>query len=479
MSRWTAPATSPRRHRQLRRSPRGRVVAGVAAGLAEHLGVDVLVVRLVLALLVATGGAGVLLYVALWVTVPGPEEGAGGGADQRPVVADPAQLVAYGALALGITLLCTLLGLGFGGPSAWPIVAAAVGATLIWRQADEAQRRQWLEGTGLRRRPVGGAAGDGGDAGAREDAGNARDAGSAGPTLVADAEPLDAAASSAPAGRDPPSGSPAPAGTGAASGWPLTVGRGGLARVALGFALVAAGVAGFLAANNALRQAQHGLLAIVAVVAGLVLVTGPWWLRMAGALAAERRERIRTQERAELAARIHDSVLHTLALIQRSADDPREVARLARSQERDLRTWLYRLPGTATPDDRLGAAVEQAAGEVEDSYAIPIEVVVVGDAALDDRLRGLVLAAREAMVNAAKSSGAASVSVYVEVEDEAVRAYVRDRGNGFDLAAVGPDRYGIKESIVGRMARHGGTAEIRTAPGAGTEVRLCLERRGP
>jgi signal transduction histidine kinase len=308
----------------------------------------------------------------------------------------------------------------------WPVVIAVVGGAVIWRQAG-GDRRDWLVSAGLRRRPAG------------------------------DGEPR------------------APDRVEAASGdwrrrqlW--------LARIVGGGALVIVGVAGFLAANHALHQAQHGLLAIVAVVFGLALVTGPWWLRTAGELAAERRERIRTQERAELAARLHDSVLQTLALIQRSADDPREVARLARSQERDLRSWLYR-PTDDAPVDRLGSAIEQAAADVEDTYGVPIEVVVVGDAALDERLGGLVSAAREAMLNAAKSSGAASVSVYAEIEDDRASVFVRDRGRGFDLASVGADRYGIRESIVGRMSRHGGTAEVRTSPGDGTEVRLSMGLR--
>ena len=200
---------------------------------------------------------------------------------------------------------------------------------------------------------------------------------------------------------------------------------------------------------------------------------GPWLIRMGGDLAAERRERIRTEERAELAARVHDSVLHTLALIQRNVEDPREVGRLARAQERDLRSWLYR-PGTPAPSDRLGAAVEQVAGEVEDSFGVSIDVVVVGDAVLTEALSGLVQAAREAMVNAAKSSGVKAMSVYLEVDGETASVFVRDRGSGFDLDAVAKDRYGIQQSIIGRMQRFGGTAQINTAPGEGTEVVLSV-----
>ena len=246
-------------------------------------------------------------------------------------------------------------------------------------------------------------------------------------------------------------------------------------RVMVGGTLLLTGLSGFLLAHGALSQMRDALLAALAVAAGTAVVAGPWLIRMAGDLAAERRERIRNQERAELAARVHDSVLHTLALIQRNIDDPREVGRLVRAQERDLRSWLYR-PGTPAPSDRLGAAVEQAAGEVEDSYGVSVDVVVVGDAILDEALSGLVQAAREAMVNAAKSSGTQAMSVFVEVEDNVVSAFVRDRGRGFDIDAVGTDRYGIRQSIVGRMQRFGGTAQITTAPGEGTEVALTVPR---
>jgi signal transduction histidine kinase len=246
-----------------------------------------------------------------------------------------------------------------------------------------------------------------------------------------------------------------------------------LLRVLAGSVFLVAGLSGFLLSHGELSKTRNALLAAIAVVVGTAVVAGPWLIRMAGDLAAERRERIRTQERAELAARVHDSVLHTLALIQRNVDDPREVGRLARAQERDLRSWLYR-PGTPAPSDRLGAAVEHAAGEVEDAYGVSVDVVVVGDAVLNEALDGLVQAAREAMVNAAKSSGAKAMSVYLEVEGDTASAFVRDRGRGFDLDAVAADRYGIKASIIGRMQRFGGTAEIRTAPGEGTEVVLTV-----
>jgi signal transduction histidine kinase len=164
-------------------------------------------------------------------------------------------------------------------------------------------------------------------------------------------------------------------------------------------------------------------------------------------------------------------VLQTLALVQKRADDPRAVAALARTQERELRAWLA---GREGGHDRLAAALEALAGEVERAHGVPVEVVVVGDRVLDSRSEALVAAAREAMVNAAKFGGGSTVDVYAETGDGELQVYVRDRGPGFDPAAVPEDRRGVRESIVGRMARHGGRAAIHSAPGAGTEVELTL-----
>jgi signal transduction histidine kinase len=210
------------------------------------------------------------------------------------------------------------------------------------------------------------------------------------------------------------------------------------------------------------------------VVTGLALVTGPWWLRMARDLSAERNARIREQERAEVAAHVHDSVLHTLTLIQRHVDDPREVARLARAQERDLRSWLYR--PVADPDAMVASALAAAAAEVEDAHGVAVEVVVVGDCPVDDSQRAVLLAAREAMVNAAKYAGDAPISLYAEVEPAQVTVFVRDRGAGFVLADVPEDRLGLRQSVIGRMERHGGTAAVRSVAGEGTEIQLEMPR---
>lgn len=249
-------------------------------------------------------------------------------------------------------------------------------------------------------------------------------------------------------------------------------GRGGIARVAVGTVLVVSGLLAFLAANEALLAVSGALMAVVATVLGLALIGGPWGLRTARQLTAERRERIRSEERAEMAAHLHDSVLHTLALIQRSDDDA-EMASLARAQERELRGWLYggRASGTG---ESLAALVDELAGRIERLHRVPVEAVVVGEAEPDERVIALVDAAGEAAVNAARHSGADQISVYVEAEPEQITAFVRDEGKGFDPDTVPTDRRGIADSIRGRMDRHGGTAQIYTAPGEGTEVQLDL-----
>jgi signal transduction histidine kinase len=191
-------------------------------------------------------------------------------------------------------------------------------------------------------------------------------------------------------------------------------------------------------------------------------------------LESERRERIVSQERADVAAHLHDSVLQTLALIQKHAHEPREVVKLARSQERDLRGWLY--DDVADDPSSFAAVLKKAAAEVEDAHGVPVDVVTVGDTTIDDRIRAVLKAAREAAVNAAKHSGADKVDIFAEVEADEVELFVRDRGGGFDPTSVPDDRLGVRRSIVGRMERHGGSAEIRSKPGEGTEVRLSTRR---
>ena len=183
---------------------------------------------------------------------------------------------------------------------------------------------------------------------------------------------------------------------------------------------------------------------------------------------------IRSDERATVAAHLHDSVLQTLSLIQRRADEPAAVARLARRQERELRRWLY------DPGHQLGLGMKQLletqVEQIEDEHLIDVETVVVGDVDVDGAVTQLVAAASEALVNAAKFSGEERVSLYAEVTDEAVEVFVRDRGIGFDLDAVPPDRHGVRDSIMGRMRRIGGSVNVITDPGTGTEIELRLPR---
>ena len=394
----TSPPTTQPAPPRLYRSSEGRVLAGVARGLADHLGVDVLVVRLAFVLLAAAGGAGVAMYGLFWVFAPQNPYEAEAPRDRER---DLTMLLALGSLTAGGLLLLYGLGLGLRPGLAVPLVALGVGVSILWRQADDDARARWRAATGTHR-------------------------------------------------------------------------LGGAARAGVGVALVLVGAAAILGPAN-LDGTTGGLVAALVVAAGLALVSSPWWVRMARDLAAERSARIREQERAEVAAHVHDSVLHTLTLIQRHVDDPREVTRLARAQERELRGWLYRPAPDAS--QHLAAALERVAAEVEDAHGVAIEVVVVGDCALDDRLAALRDAAREALVNAAKYAAGAAVSVYAEVEPEQVTVFVRDRGPGFDPDTVPEDRLGLRQSVRGRMARNGGTATVRSSPGDGTEVQLEMPRQ--
>ncbi|MBB4686369.1 signal transduction histidine kinase [Amycolatopsis jiangsuensis] len=403
----------PRMYRQ--RS--GRAVAGVAGGLAEHLGVPVVWVRTAFALLAALNGAGLLAYGLLWVFVQQRADEA----ETTPRARDRRQ--AYGLIALGIGL-AVVSGTLTGTIQGWvavPLALAAIGAAVVWREADESQRRRWR--------------------GAREGVAGA---------LVGDGGRLSAAV-----------------------------------RILAGVALVATGIGVVVFQSGSFDQVKFALLAVLATLFGVAVITVPFWLRLVRDLGDERRARIRTDERAEIAAHLHDSVLQTLALIQRQADQSHEVARLARGQERELRGWLYGPGGYGKPSEKrtkeeeegarqLSEALATACGEVEDQFAISVGQVVVGDVELDEPLTALVQAAREAIVNAAKHAGVDEVSVFAEAEPTSVTVFVRDRGKGFDPDLVPGDRHGLADSIRGRMERHGGTCSLRTAPGEGTEVQLAM-----
>jgi signal transduction histidine kinase len=234
-------------------------------------------------------------------------------------------------------------------------------------------------------------------------------------------------------------------------------------------------VAGFVVVFSSLEQLQTmGVIALALLVAigGLMIVAGPWLWSLVEDLRTERHARIRSEEKAEVAAHLHDSVLQTLALIQRS-DDPKKMVTLARSQERELRSWLF--DEGATDTRTLRGALGDAANRVEELHDIPVTIVVVGESQLpSDRHKALVGSATEAMMNAAAHSGADKVSVFAEASGEVVEIFITDQGSGFDPEAVDEDRKGLSESVTGRMQRHGGSAKIESDPGVGTEIHLRM-----
>lgn len=244
-----------------------------------------------------------------------------------------------------------------------------------------------------------------------------------------------------------------------------------------GAALAAGGLILLLATTGQLANARNGFAATLVILTGVVLATAPIWRRLLASRDEERTARVRSEERAAVAAHLHDSVLQTLALIQRHAEDPQSVSRLARSQERELRAWLYD-PKVVREGGTWAGVVAAMVAEVEADHELLVDPVVVGDAPVDDALAGLGAATREALVNAAKHSGATAADLYTEVTPERVSVYVRDRGKGFDPAEVPDDRRGLRDSVTGRLTRLGGTVVVRSAPGEGTEVELLLPRGG-
>jgi signal transduction histidine kinase len=341
-----------------------RVLAGVCAGIAQALGVDVTLVRVVFALLALAGGAGIVLYVALW-------------AWSR---FDRAWWAVLGLLIAGSLLLQAV---GVSTRSVLGIALVAGGLTLAWRK----------------------------------------------------------------------SGSFRPEA-------PLSLG--GVAVAGLGAVILLQD-----------SSAPSHVITPGAVAGALLLIAGPWLWRLALERDAERAARIRTEERADVATRVHDSVLQTLALIQRHANEPRRVASLARRQERELRGWLYADQPVGDDTSSLLAALSAAAADVEELHGVRVEIASAGDAPPDS---ALILAAREAMTNAAKFAGVEEIDVYAEVSDDEIAVFVRDRGVGFDPAAIPEGRHGVRESIEGRLERAGGTAIVTSTPGAGTEVELRMPR---
>jgi signal transduction histidine kinase len=420
--RWTPHRGRMRRHwarpdrGPWRRSRDDRLFGGVAAGLSQWSGVDVTVVRLAFVVLALMGGFGAAVYVALWLLMP--LEGQTESIGTRVTRDGQGILIALAFLpALVVTLvLGSVLHVGVLTSLAWPCFVGAAGFVLLWRNADP-EEREWL-----------------------------REATSPVVRLAAG---------------------------------PHRSRRDLVIRLLLGVVLLAAGLT-ILVRHPETVAFLRVLGGAVLVAAAVVVIFGPWWLRLIRDLMAERQARIRAEDQADMAARVHDSVLQTLAMIQRSADQPQRVVQLARAQERELRAWLFdgEAPGSMRKDvTTVAAGVQLVADEVEADHGVPVEVVTVGDCPLDDGLCGQLAAAKEATVNAAKWSGAPVISLFAEVEPEVVSVFVRDRGRGFDPQDVAPDRRGIAESVKGRMHRLGGTAVVRSAPGEGTEVELRMARR--
>lgn len=400
----------------VRRSRDDRLLGGIAGGISRQFGVDVTIVRIALVIAAFVVGFGLAGYMIAWLLIPleGEEHNVAARAveDRRGIALALAILSALVVVAL----VASALGVGwFGSFVGWPTFVGAAAFVLIWRNVPDEERVLMEQA----------------------------------------AQPL--------------------LGLGFVSGRSRSA---VLVRVFAGVMLIGFGVT-TLALGHPHLSVLKPLGEVLLIIAGFVVVLGPWWLRIARDLVAERRARTIAEERADMAARVHDSVLQTLALIQRRADQPQEVRQLARAQERELRSWLVdgRGPGPMGLEDTLLAeGVQRIVRDVEAAHGVPVETVTVGDCALDDDLRELLAAGREAAVNAAKWSGAPVVSVFVEVEPGAVSMFVRDRGAGFELAEVSGDRRGISESINGRMTRHGGKAAIRSSPGQGTEVALSMPR---
>lgn len=400
----------PRPARRAFRPADRRVVGGVAAGVAEHLDVPVLWVRVGFVVTTWLNGAGVVAYLLLWRFLPlrrpelspGLESATRRGLRPvgRPGPVEVLQTVAVVAVGAGVLLLVHGGG-PFGLSPVLPLLVVVVGVAVVWRQIDDASWQSWFT---------------------------------------------------------------------------RTTGAGFVLRVAAGLALVGFGVLYLVTQERGLSGVGDLGVALLVAVLGFLLLLGPWIVSLVTDLGSERRERIRSQERADVAAHLHDSVLQTLALLQKNASDPAAVATLARRQERELRSWLYgeeELPG-----DSWAAALRDVRADVEETHRIAVELVVVGDVPLDAGLVAVVRAAREAVVNAAKHAGVDRVDVYAEVGRGVVEVYVRDRGTGFDPDAIADDRIGVRGSIVGRVENHGGTARVRSGPD-GTEVALTMPLSAP
>lgn len=410
----------------LRRPVSGVLVAGVCGALAHHMEVNVRQVRMLTVLLALAGGVGVVGYIFFWVTIPVDD----GSQDPRsPLLTRLAKAPAipgrpstpwYSKFPIKDILLGALL-LGL----AILLVATRFGLALDWTWVFSALIV--VIGIAL--------------------AWSQLDSAQRGDMVTK-------------------------------SGGRATT---GVLRLAGGVSLVTIGALLLASQETAGNSMWPALIAALAVLVGVGLVLAPWWLRLVNQLGLERAAKEREATRADIAAHLHDSVLQTLALIQRSSDSPGEVTRLARNQERELRQWLYnerREPGTSLADQARGliAEVENTMARALDGRAaVSIDLVVVGDCIPTEDTEALLAASGEALKNAVRH-GLPPVSAYLEISDQQIEAFVTDRGAGFDLDTIASDRLGVRQSIIGRMQRRGGTARIKSLTSGGTEVALWLPR---
>jgi signal transduction histidine kinase len=405
-----------RRLRSLRRTSDNRVLGGVCGAVSRATGIDATWVRIAFVILAVMSGVMIFVYAMAWLLIP--MEGEESNIYTR-AIGDRRGIRLVAAvvipLSVAVSLITSTLHIAFVGWIGWPTFLAAGVVVLIWRNANESERA-FIDSDVV-------------------------------PLLGADTH-------------------------GTSRRWLI-------ARVGVGVLIAAGGIA-LLVEGHTTVAALRPVCGAALVVAASVIIFGPWWLSLVRDLIAERQARALAEERAQMAAHVHDSVLQTLALIQRSSDDPQHVVRLARAQERELRAWLFegRPPGAIGEDaTMLAEGVGLLQRQVEADHRITVQVVLVGDCELDEALRALLDAAREATVNAAKWSGADQVSLYAEVEPDTAMLYVRDRGRGFDPEAVPEDRQGIAQSIRARVTRFGGSAVVRSVPGEGAEVQLSMPRR--
>jgi len=392
------------------------VLGGVCAGIACRLGVRTRNVRLTTALLSLIFGIGLVVYMVLWLALR--RDGEDVAIAKRLEGQRRTSSIVFWLLAgvLTVLLVISRLNLDFFSPYAWSVLLSVVLTVAVWR-GSSAPERTHLEG-------------------------------------IAQALPVLGVAS----GR----------------GWRAIVWR-----VIPATFLIVAGLQILRQVGGVWGAAVPALIGGVVLIIGVLIMLAPWWLQNVRDLSSERRVRVRAEERAALVTHVHDSVLQTLTLIERSASDAATVRRLARAQERELRSWLFapELIGVVARDGETFANQLRAIQhDIERDYGVRVDLVVVGDVPLDERIGGLVGAAREAAINAAKWSGAETFSIYGEVEPDTVSTYVRDNGVGFVPAAVADDRQGLAHSIHARLEQLGGSSTVRTTLGEGTDVALSVSR---